>query len=157
MTSRNVTKSIAYVDSVQQTSFSPGKFEDMRPGEYVLAAEIRRVWGGKVTVLVQQEIRKRMDWGRSRKDCGFCQMQGGKPPVKKKKRNPALSQAFTRQNSSQSKSRRRMRCGIYGEKGWMSRALQKGWNCKAKELCLSARRPLLFFLCPFGDINSRLR
>jgi hypothetical protein len=24
-------------------------------------------------------------------------------------------------------------------------ALQKGWDCKAKELCLSARRPLLFF------------
>jgi hypothetical protein len=41
--------------------------------------------GGKVTVLVQQEMRKRVDWGRSRKDCGFCQMQGWKPPVKKKK------------------------------------------------------------------------
>jgi hypothetical protein len=25
--------------------------------------------GGKVTVLVQQEMRKGVDWGRSRKDC----------------------------------------------------------------------------------------
>ena len=61
----------------------------MRPGGDVLAAGIRRVlgWGGKVSfLLVQQEIRKRVDWGRSRKDCvGSATMQGWKPLEKKNK------------------------------------------------------------------------
>lgn len=47
------------------------------------------------------------------------------------------------------KSRRRYVFGIYEEKEVVvdseNAALQKGWDCKAKELCVSARRPPLFF------------
>jgi len=46
-------------------------------------------------------------------------------------------------------SRRRYVFGIYEEKEVVvdseNAALQKGWDCKAKELCVSARRPPLFF------------
>lgn len=35
---------------------------------------------------------------------------------------------------------RRERVGVEG-----ALESRKGWDCKAKELCLSARRPLLFF------------
>ena len=80
----------------------------------------------------------------------FCQMQGWKPPVKK---GPSTKLGFHRTGlEPEYKSRRRYvfwdicrnrkkEVVVDSENA----ALQKGWDCKAKELCVSARRPPLFF------------
>jgi len=104
---------------------------------------------------------KRVDWGQSRKGlCAFCQMQGWKPPAKK---GPSTKLGFHRAGlDPEYKSKRRYVFGIYVEKEMVvdseNAALQEGWDCKAKELCVSARRPLPVFFCVRSVIiNSRLR
>lgn len=82
------------VDSVQQTS-------SFHWGNLRICDQARMCWsleldglGGKVTVLVQQEMRKRSGLGSIKEGLwGFCKMQGWKPPVKKK-RGPSTKPGF---------------------------------------------------------------
>ena len=75
----------------------------------------------------------------------------------KKKRDPALSQAFTGQASSQSKSRRRMLWGYMQEKGWWSRArmrpCRRDGTAKRKR-CAYERDALSCFFCVRSVIST---
>lgn len=51
-----------------------------------------------------------------------------------------------------------MRCGICAEKGWVSKGVAEGMGLQSERVVVISETPFpVFFLSPFGDINSRLR
>lgn len=74
-----------------------------------------------------------------------------------KKRDPALSQAFTRQNSSQSKSRKTYALWDICRERVDVEGVAEGMGLQSERVVLISETPSPVFFCPFGDINSRLR
>ena len=122
----------------------------MRPGEGVLAAELDGL-GGKVSAGSAGNAKKSGLGSIKEGLCAFCQMQGWKPPVKK--RDPALSQAFTGQTSSQSKSRRRVLWGYMQRKGG-GRERERGL---AKGMGLQSERDVRMSETPFPVFSVSVR
>jgi hypothetical protein len=115
-------------------------------------------WGGgggdgKVTLLVQQEMRKRVDWGRSRKDCvGSAKCKDGSHLRKKRKRRGPSTQT-----SSQSKSRRGMRFGMdmCRERVGMSRAgVAEGMGLQGERVVLISETPSPVFFAVRSVIST---